>query len=293
MVDILNSFDTRLGSLETSVMPIHKSTQTLTRLAGNMDQTVAALEAILSYFDLATQEEAIVSRPLADQDLQSYIQSISRIRDYLRAMSSIKLKAGDRVVQQLKRSLKVASAQLDDKFKQVLTQNSQSLDLKVVTSVDRKDIPQPPPGATQTLVILAKNLAEIDRDPNATPTGYLKSYCEIRASGMIKSLTPLHQSSNVELKGVYEKGSGPFILYTISLLKLCRNEADLADTLLDSKLLSLAFMGSIMRPIEQWVETGRIITRRVLKTYSSEVGVLFDVIEALDSNMNTFESVFG
>lgn len=66
-----------------------------------MNQTVAALEAILSYFDLAAQEEAIVSRPLGSQDLQSYLQSIGRIRDYLRAMSSIKLKAGDGVVQQL------------------------------------------------------------------------------------------------------------------------------------------------------------------------------------------------
>lgn len=52
-------------------------------------------------------------------------------------------------------------------------------------------------------------------------------------------------------------------------------------------------MGSIMPPIEQWVETGRAITRRVRKTYATEVGVLFDVIEALESNMNTFESVFG
>ncbi|OAQ24857.1 Exo70 exocyst complex subunit [Linnemannia elongata AG-77] len=293
MVNILNSFDNRLASLETSVLPIHKSTQTLTRLAGNMNQTVAALEAILSYFDLASREEAIVTRPLSDQDLQSYLQSIGRIREALRAMSSVKLKAGDRVVQQLKRSLKIAAGQLDDLFKKLLSQNSQSLDLKVVTSSDRKDIPPFPQGAVQTLVTIAKSLADIDLDPNATPTGYLKSYCEIRANCMIKSLIPLNQSSMVELRGVYDKGSSPFIPYTSSLLKLCRNEADLADTLLDPKLLSLAFMGSIMPPIEQWVETGRTITRRIRKTYTSEVGILFDVIETLESSMSTFESVFG
>lgn len=58
-------------------------------------------------------------------------------------------------------------------------------------------------------------------------------------------------------------------------------------------MLSLAFMGSIMPPIEQWVECGRTITRRVRKTYTSEVGILFDVIETLETSMNTFESVFG
>ncbi|KAF9897208.1 exocyst complex component exo70 [Lobosporangium transversale] len=258
-----------------------------------MNQTVAALEAILSYFDLAAQEEAIVARPLAERDLQSYLQSIARIREYLRAMSSIKLKAGERVVQQLKRSLKLAAGQLDDLFKRLLTQNSQPLDLKTVTSTDRKDIPALPSGVIQTLVTVAKSLADIDLDPHATPTGYLKSYCEIRANCMIKSLAPLYQSSMVELKGIYDKGSSPFIPYTSSLLKLCRNEADLADTLLDPKLLSLAFMGSIMPPIEQWVEAGRTITRRVRKTYTSEVGVLFDIIESLEGNMNTFESVFG
>ncbi|KAF9927380.1 exocyst complex component exo70 [Linnemannia zychae] len=293
MVNILNSFDTRLASLETSVLPIHESTQSLTRLAGNMNQTVEALEAILSYFDLASREEAVVSRPLGDQDLQAYLQSIGRIREALRALSCVNLKAGDRVVQQLRRSLKIAAGQLDDLFKKLLSQNSQPLDLKIVTSSDRKDIPPFPPGAVQTLITLAKSLADIDLDPNATPTGYLKSYCEIRANCMIKSLTPLNQSSLVELRGVYDKGSSPFIPYTTSLLKLCRNEADLADTLLDPKLLSLAFMGSIMPPIEIWVETGRTITRRVRKTYTSEVGILFDVIETLDSNMNTFESVFG
>ncbi|KAG0368817.1 Cullin repeat-like-containing domain protein [Gamsiella multidivaricata] len=293
MVDILNSFDTRLASLETSVLPIHKSTQSLTRLAGNMDQTVAALEAILSYFDLAAQEEAIVVRPLTEHDLHSYLQSIGRIREYLRTMSLVKLKAGERVVQQLKRSLNVAAGQLNELFRKLLTQNSPPLDLKVVTSSDRKDIPPFPANTAQAFITISKSLAEIDLDPNATPTGYLKSYCEIRANTMIKSLAPLYQSSNVELKGVYEKDTSPFIPYTTSLLKLCRNEADLADTLLDPKLLSLAFMGSIMPPIEQWVETGRIITRRIRKTYTSEVGVLFDVIEALESNMNTFESVFG
>ncbi|KAG9322813.1 hypothetical protein KVV02_005561 [Mortierella alpina] len=293
MVGILTSFDTRLASLEASVLPIHKSTQSLTRLAGNMNQTVAALEAILSYFDLASKEEAIVASPLTVQELPQYQQSIGRIRESLRAMSSINLKAGDRVVQQLKRSLKIAAGQLDDLFKQLLAQNSQALDLKIVTSSDRKDIPPFPPGVVQTLITLAKSLAEIDLDPNATPTGYLKSYCEIRANCMIKSLTPLHQSSMVELRGVYDKGSTPFLPYTTSLLKLCRNEADLADTLLDPKLLSLAFMGSIMPPIEQWVETGRSLTRRVRKTYTSEIGILFDVIDSLETSMNTFESVFG
>ncbi|KAG0235112.1 exocyst complex component exo70 [Mortierella sp. GBA43] len=286
-----NTVSTKMASLEASVLPIHKSTQTLTRLAGNMNQTVAALEAILSYFDLAAKEEAIVSRQLATQDLQAYLQSMGRIREYLRAMSSIKLKAGEGVVQQLKRSLKTAANQLDSRFKTVLAQNSTPMDLKVVTSTDRKDIPALPSAVTQTLTILVKNLAEIDGDPNATPTGYLKSYCEIRANCMIKSLAPLYQSSNVELKAVYEKGSSPFLIYTTALLKLCRNEADLADTLLDPKVLSLAFMGSIMPPIEQWVETGRSITRRVRKTYASEVGVVFDVIEALESNMNTYSDL--
>src|SRR5690349_7325142 len=37
-VNILNSFDNRLASLETSVLPIHKSTQSLTRLAGSKCQ---------------------------------------------------------------------------------------------------------------------------------------------------------------------------------------------------------------------------------------------------------------
>ncbi|KAF9303141.1 exocyst complex component exo70 [Mortierella antarctica] len=293
MVGILNSFDTRLAHLESSVLPIHKSTQNLTRLAGNMNQTVASLEAILGYFDLAAQEEAVVMSPLADQDLQIFLQSVGRIREALRAMTSVNLKAGDRVVQQLKRSLKAATGQLHDRLKQLLTQNSQPLDLKIVTSSDRKDIPALPPNAAQTLVALAKALADIEADPNSAPTGYLKSYCEIRANSMIKSLTPLYQSSMVELRGVYDKGSSPFIPYTTSLLKLCRNEADLSDTLLDAKLLSLAFMGSIMPPIEQWVECGRALTRRVRKTYTSEVGILFDVIETLETSMNTFESVFG
>ncbi|KAF9580543.1 exocyst complex component exo70, partial [Lunasporangiospora selenospora] len=292
-VTILNSFDTRLAHLESSVLPIHKSTQSLTRLAGNMNQTVAALESILSYFDLAAREETIIMRPLTEQDLQIYLQSIGRIREALKAMNSVNLKAGERAVQQLRRSLKVAVGKLHELFKQILVKHSVPLDLRVVTSSDRKDIPHMSQHPTQTLVQLAKSLAETELDPNVTPTGYLKSYCEIRANTMIKSLEPLYRSSMVELKGVYDKGSSPFIQYTASLLKLCRNEADVADTLLDAKMLSLAFMGSIMPPIEQWVEAGRSIVKRVKKSYMSEVGILFDIVESLETSMGTFESVYG
>ena len=80
---------------------VFKQSEFLFPIDVDMNQTVAALEAILSYFDLASREEAIVTRPLSDQDLQSYLQSIGRIRESLRAMSSVNLKAGDRVVQQL------------------------------------------------------------------------------------------------------------------------------------------------------------------------------------------------
>ncbi|KAG0256246.1 exocyst complex component exo70 [Actinomortierella ambigua] len=293
MVDILNSFDSRLGHLETSVKPIQEATQSLTRTAGNMNQTVAALETILKYFDLAAQEEAIVMRPIKDQDLATYIGSITRIRDALKTMGSINLRASDKVVQQLKKSLAHAAMQLAELFKKLVTQQSQPLDLKVVTSTDRKDIPVVPSAVLQALVTLAKNLAELEIDTNAPNTGYLKAYCEIRSNCMKKSLTPLYQSCSMELRGVYEKGTTPFIPYTTSLLKLCRNEADLAANMMDPKLLSLAFMGSIVPPIEQWVESGRSLITRIRKSYITEVGILFDAIDVLEGNMETFNSVFG
>ncbi|KAG0221911.1 exocyst complex component exo70 [Actinomortierella wolfii] len=293
MVDILKSFDSRLGHLETSVKPIQKATQSLTRTASNMNQVVASLETILKYFDLAAQEEAVVMRPLRDQDLSAYLASISRIREALRTMGNINLRASDKVVQQLKKSLAHATMQLNELFKKLVTQQSQPLDLKVVTSTDRKDIPPVPSSVMQAMVTLAKTLAELEIDTNAPNTGYLKAYCEIRANCMKKSLTPLYQSCAMELRGVYEKGTTPFIPYTTSLLKLCRNEADLAANVMDPKLLSLAFMGSIMPPIEQWADSGRSLISRIRKSYMNDIGILFDSIEVLEANMETFNSVFG
>ncbi|KAI8638473.1 hypothetical protein BD408DRAFT_23384 [Parasitella parasitica] len=60
LVNILDSFDGRLLKLEASILPIHRSTQNLTKLANNIDATLKETENIVDCLNMPSREEAYI-----------------------------------------------------------------------------------------------------------------------------------------------------------------------------------------------------------------------------------------
>lgn len=60
MTSILSGFDRRLIKLESSMLPIHRSTQTLIRIQDNVDNVLHSLNKTLGHYDVLQDEEPIL-----------------------------------------------------------------------------------------------------------------------------------------------------------------------------------------------------------------------------------------
>lgn len=60
MTTILNGFDRRLVKLESSILPIHQSTQTLSRISTNVELTQQELGRSLRHYGVVVDEEPLI-----------------------------------------------------------------------------------------------------------------------------------------------------------------------------------------------------------------------------------------
>lgn len=76
----MGTFDRRLVKLESSILPIHKSTQALTSKAGSksldaqvrmlmtdLDSTVGEIERVLAYYRIVADEEGTIQAGYVDR----------------------------------------------------------------------------------------------------------------------------------------------------------------------------------------------------------------------------------
>lgn len=80
MLGILDSFDDKLGALESSMLPIHKGTQALMTAQKNIDATLAETDKIILHYRIATESESSIESHLLNAiDYVSYLEWVERI----------------------------------------------------------------------------------------------------------------------------------------------------------------------------------------------------------------------
>ncbi|KAG8830294.1 hypothetical protein FRC17_005092 [Serendipita sp. 399] len=89
MTSILTSFDTRLIKLEKSILPLHKSTQSLSRLAENIEATLQSIDKLASDQEGVAAEEALILRGPRPNEVDTYIATVERLN------ASIAFNSGD------------------------------------------------------------------------------------------------------------------------------------------------------------------------------------------------------
>lgn len=128
MTSVLDSFDDRLTSLETSILPIHHATQRLTRLYDNVSSCVLQLNTVIGYFDMASGEEAFVSLGPKVPGLDAYMATIDRLKLAFDFLSHAKVKNSEKYIQSLRLLIDRGTVKLEESFKQILTEESTRLD---------------------------------------------------------------------------------------------------------------------------------------------------------------------
>ncbi|CAG8472348.1 12990_t:CDS:10 [Acaulospora morrowiae] len=291
---MLNVFDDRLVRLEASILPIHKSTQTLTKLVDNVDKTRNGVHEIIGYFDLIEQEEAIIKKGPKEDDLEPYLKSIDKCSKAMGVLSTMRMKSSEKITSQLKQILKAAMLQLEEIFRILLTSRSNPIEpLSYITK--NLDIPGIPQDSLEILSKLATYLVASGPEFGYN-SDFVKDYVDIRSNYLVKSLTLSSQGSisTAEKRStpVYEKGTCGFNSYTESLLKMFQAEYNVAEKVLPREYVASGFRETIQRPLENFVETGKILNNRAKKNMQTDVFLAFDMMETLNKNSGTFDEIF-
>lgn len=98
---MLQSFDKRLVKLESTMLPLHRSTQSLTTLNHNMQEMRQACDRILQYHDSADLEESIIRRGIGTAgsgQVETYIASLARLRKGVDVLGRSDLKGNERAI---------------------------------------------------------------------------------------------------------------------------------------------------------------------------------------------------
>ncbi|KAJ3056038.1 Exocyst complex component 7 [Rhizophlyctis rosea] len=295
---MLTSFDHRLGRLETSILPIHRSTQKLTKLYDNINKSLTQLQTVIDYFDTATQEEPNITKGPEEIDLTSYLKSVQRMKDALTYLKESNYKSADRGVMHLKEILSRAIRQLDALFRKWLTAASIPIDTTRV--LEGGEISGPPQTLLQNLSLLSAELAT-STDYIGPLTTYIQTYEEIRSAYLVKSLQSLAQNAREQdqkgtaaKKAAYVKGSSAFVPYSKCLLRLLKAERDLNHKLIPKREAGPSFSKTIEPAVDVFVEIGEaMLTRVKRKLQRKETGDVFMLIDVVEGMLGAVKEYDG
>ncbi|CAG8477746.1 11307_t:CDS:10 [Diversispora eburnea] len=286
MTSMLNVFDDRLVRLEASILPIHKSTQTLSKLVDNIDKTRGGVLEIIGYFELVEREEMTIKRGPNENDLEPYLNSINKCNKAMEILGSMRLKSSEKVL--------AAILQLEDIFRQWLISRSTPIE-PLAYIAKSTEIPGIPSGPLKNLATLSSYLATYSPELGYS-SDFVKAYIDVRSNYLVKSLTLLGQASisTAEKRStpVYEKGTCGFNSYTDSLLKMFKKEYEVAESILTHDNVAAGFRGAIQQSFDNFVEIGKTLNNRVKKNMQTDVFLAFDMMESLNKNVVAFEEIF-
>ncbi|KAJ3095411.1 Exocyst complex component 7 [Physocladia obscura] len=317
MGNMLTSFEDRLAKLESSILPIHKSTKHLTRLHENIEKSLDRVDEIVDYLGLAARMDIFISQgPAKSSDINEYLSAVSKIKDALSHLQSLEYKSGDSAIQKLKLVLTKAHFHIETLFRKKLAAQSVPLDLTALinsaggnncSSVSELAASTPLPKINDSdleeLVQLTGQLAPLDKIIGEHGSGgdvyeHLKTFAEVRTSYLSKSLYGIAQMSVNSSKGAitttagvvglppsplfanYVKGSSPFISYMHYYLRLCKAEKALIQRLIIKPLVQTCYHQTVSAATETFIETAEsIITRTKRSLLKKEYMDLYLLID--------------
>ncbi|KAJ3092877.1 Exocyst complex component 7 [Quaeritorhiza haematococci] len=204
MIGMLSSFDHRLVKLESSIFPIHRATQKLTKGLDKGPQ---------------------ISRGPDENDIGPYLKSMGKLKDALRFLSQTNYNASERAIIQLKEVYQTGLKNLDDLFRKWLVECSKPVD---AAALDNGVVPTIPENTLKNLQTLATQLAASDfmnsiRTRNAG-TGISATISNTTGSANQNSESGITASSTAASSG----GTGGISLVT-TLSNALGNEISMAN----------------------------------------------------------------
>lgn len=239
MTTILNGFDRRLVRLESSILPIHRSTQTLSRISANINAVQKNLGENLSHYGVVIGDEPFLRQGPDPHNPWMYMEAIQRVMNERDAKSEQEWSKRMALVD-------MGARKVVQLVQQYTASESQTIDVTIYLS-QNKPTPRLSDECITSIKALIQFLSTIPDAQNSESTFLLalQSYVRVRATYIVTSVEPITRrvaqmaesvqqesvGSPREVHAEYLRGSAPFLDWLRALVMLIESEQQSATTL--------------------------------------------------------------
>ncbi|KAJ3325189.1 Exocyst complex component 7 [Boothiomyces sp. JEL0866] len=285
MTNYLNSFDTRLAKLESYIMPIHNSTQVLTRTNNNLDTAIALVSSYTNVVGTINYHENVLSKGLAQTTLESYLDSVTNLKDALHKLEASKYKSSERITQDLRGRLSKGIQELDDLFSKLLQSSSDSC--------TEDEIQEARYNFGDNLIKLQTlaNMLSDSLEQIGPVTGFLKLYSDIRSAFLVKCLAPYYTAAKDQevkmgfSKSAYVRKSSLLIPYASALLLHLQAEYLMISEVIPKHHLITTFVITVTPPVDAFLECADNLLNRARRNKQNDLYMIVDIWEMLTNLM--------
>jgi len=289
MVNMLTSFDERLEELETSVIPIHRSTQKITRLYDNLDSALTAVNSYISYFDLATEIEGLISYGPSESNLDEYMDTIKRLREAYKYVLETPFESFIKTSIKMGKVLKEGIEKLDNLFKNWLNNVSSSLDSK---ELEKEDQIEKINKIQNNLKMLSEYLNTF-KDKGAESSRFFDIYVDVRSGYLLKYVQDINKETKDQILNQYQPGSTKYIDYTRAVLNVIEKEKEFSQRCLVDDRVNDGYKKSLTPMIDNFIDAGQSILQQVnknlMKKNFSDIFVIFDIFGVFNEQNSTIK----
>ncbi|KAI9267397.1 Cullin repeat-like-containing domain protein [Sporodiniella umbellata] len=279
---VLNSFDHRLSKLEESILPIHSSTQNLTKLANNINKTLKETGHIVECLNMPSIEEEYILKGPNENDVMPYLKAMGRLKDGVDVLENFQLRGCEKTTYQMKQLLKAGMLHLENLFRKWLSTVSNPVDINTMYNFNSELMTT---ASVKQLSQLSTYIASSEAHTGYS-VDFTKPYIEIRSSFLQKSLHPLSQSvqqSDKHQGASYKKGSSEFLKYTECYTKMMGSEYSFAQQVMSNENRRFdAIRGSIVLATTEYVTAGKQLNTIAKRLSYTDTSFVFDIVEKYD-----------
>merc|ERR1719187_3135406 len=200
MVEILTSFEQRLGRLEETILPVYQETGNLQRRQENIDKTLDELDHVINYYNVSKEVENIVREGPSGSTLDAFLEAMQRLKGALDYFATNN--PGSIELENVRSLNSAGGSTLSREFREVLAKHSKPVpaidilncvsnndsvsdEVSHASSDDFTSIKHFPDNVLSDLIRIAEWLCLNDREE------YMNVYATVRANMMKKSLDQL------------------------------------------------------------------------------------------------------
>uniref|UniRef100_A0A2H8TL34 Exocyst complex component 7 n=1 Tax=Melanaphis sacchari TaxID=742174 RepID=A0A2H8TL34_9HEMI len=199
MVDILTSFENRLGRLQQTILPIYNEMENLQLKKTNIEKTMFALDRVIMFHDVCPRVESIIlGRPNGSDGLNEFLDAMEKLREAQNYFEKNNPQSVE--LENVSSLFKTGGDSIQREFKEILLKHSKHVQPAILIDISTNDdelvtddsssvssISHFSETVSSDLIRLADWLISQSRDE------YMNVYARVRANTLTKSMTTLKE----------------------------------------------------------------------------------------------------